>query len=355
MKLAGARVERFVKSPDPDARIILLYGPDRGLVSARAQSLQTHYLGGPPGPFSQSLLFDAALKGDPAALSDAVCARALDGSKSVVRLKTQGDQATRAVVALLAGIEEGAITPAALLLIEAGDLAKRSKLRQCIEQADALAVALPCYLPDRSALRALALDAAQAEGLRFDDDALEALLDRLPQNSALAAMEMEKLVLYAGPQKATTITVDDVVACITGNTESSTDALAFAIAAGDPQRASLLLRDALEAGQTPVGLLRAIQRHFWRLGEARAAMATGKTAKTAMASLRPPVFYAQSHAFARQMQSWPGAALDRALALCLHTERAMKTSGAAAENLLAQLLLRLSTAPPQPHGRAGRH
>lgn len=345
MKLAGARVDRFVTSPDPDICIVLLYGPDQGLVRERAQALQRAYLGGPPGPFSQTLLFDAAIKSDAAALGDAISARALDGSKCVVRLKTQGDQAARAVAALLDAISSGSLTPAALLLIEAGDLAKRSKLRQCIEQAGAHAVALPCYLPDRAALRALAQDMARERGVRLEEGALEALLDRLPQNTALATNELDKLMLYAGPQPGAVISARDVAACIAGEGESGADALAFAIAARQPRRASQLLRDAAEAGQSPVGLLRAIQRHFWRLGEARAAMAAGKTAKAAMASLRPPVFYGQAQAFGRQVQLWSSAALGRALEDCLQTEREMKSSGAAAENLLARLVLRLSGPP----------
>jgi len=342
VKLSGAHIDRFIKTPDPDVHVVLLYGPDQGLVRERAQSLQSAYLGGDPGPFSQSLLFDADIRRDTMALADAVCARALDGSNSVVRLKTQGEQAAKAIAALMDALANGSIKPAALLLIEAGDLSKRSKLRQGVEQAAARAMALPCYLPDRAALRALALASTGAAGANFTDDALEVLLDRLPQNSAMASMELEKLMLYAG--EGASISTGDVGACISGAGESGSGDLAFAVAGRAPQRADQLMRESLEAGQNPVGLLRAVQRHFFRLGEARAACVSGKTVKAAMASLRPPVFYAQTRAFSDQLRLWSAPALDRALGYCLQTERAMKTGGAAAENLLARLIIRLSMA-----------
>ena len=39
MKVSGAAIERFVAKPDPAARLVLVFGPDGGLVRERATKL----------------------------------------------------------------------------------------------------------------------------------------------------------------------------------------------------------------------------------------------------------------------------------------------------------------------------
>ncbi len=42
MKITTARVERFLRRPDPAVVCTLVYGPDQGLVRERAETLVRH-------------------------------------------------------------------------------------------------------------------------------------------------------------------------------------------------------------------------------------------------------------------------------------------------------------------------
>jgi len=346
LKLSGTAINRFIKNPDPAIYIILLYGPDHGLVSERAQALEATYLGEDAGPFAQTGLSQSDVKSDPAILQDSVCAMALGGGKRVVRLKTNADQSAKAVKELLAALGANQINPAALLLIEAGDLSPRSVLRKSIEQDKAIAMAMPCYAPGLADLREQAMEVAQKYTLRYDDGALDVLIARLPQDRALADSELNKLTLYAAKNEDGLIRVDDVMAIITDTQAQNLDAFTYAIADGDTTKADQQLVRATEAGQSPIALLRALQRHFIRLAEAKTALDTGRDIKSAMGSLRPPVFFTLQSRFSRQLGQWSTPALIRVMEHCLATERAMKRSGAQPHNLLARLVIKISAGKP---------
>ncbi len=341
MKLSSSALLRFLNKPDPAISVLLLYGPDHGLVGERAKAIENNYLGDDAGPFSQTILTQPDLKNDPAVLQDEFCALALGGGARVVRLKTTADQSAKSVISLLAALDQGKIRPAALLLIEAGDLGPRSGLRKAVEQNKTNAATIACYAPSVGDLRALAQAQADACGLRYGPGALDLLIARLPQDRALAGSEVEKLMLYCAQSDGHQIDIADINAIVIDSLELGLDQFSFAVASGAFAQADQLLQNALEAGQSPIALLRALQRHFARLNEAKSALDVGKDIKSAMASLRPPVFFNAQQRFSRQLQAWSGPALRRTMALCLVTERAMKSSGSIPDNLLARLVVKV--------------
>ncbi len=346
MKLSAARIRRFLQAPDPAIHVVLIYGPDHGLVRERADAIEAAHLGEVAGPFSQTLLNAADLKSDNALLQDSICAQSLGGGERIVRLKTSADQSAKAVKGLLSSLSEKALVPAALLLIEAGDLSPRSQLRKTVEQENHLAVAIACYAPGPGDLRQLALDEAKSNALNFDQGALEHLVERLPADRAIARSEIEKLVLYALNNKGGTIGVNDINAIITDAGDSNLDAFALAVADGDAAQADRLLGHAVLAGQSPIALLRALQRHVLRLYEAKAISENRGDVKAAMASLRPPVFFARQARFSAQLNEWPLKTLTLIGKHCLHTEIQMKRSGAMPENLLARLIIKIMALKP---------
>lgn len=342
MKLSSAATQRFLKSPDPAISIILLYGPDHGLVAERASVLERNHLGENVGPFAQSVLTSSDIKNDPACLQDGICALALGGGARSVRLKAGTDQAVATTLkSLLETLDNKEIVPAALLLVEAGDLNPRSALRKLVENDKKNAVTIACYAPNLSDLRALAEEQAQACVLRFDQGALDVLVNQLPQDRALARSEINKLMLYAAQNDGGVITSADINTILADSINQSLDAFGAAIADGAYKEADRLLSSALTSGQSSIALVRAVQRYLLRLIEAKAALDGGADINSAMKGLRPPVFFAHQSRFSRHLGAWSAPALRRALGHCLDTERAMKSSGAIPENLLARLVIKL--------------
>lgn len=94
MKLSGGRIEAFVARPDPKVRVVLVYGPDSGLVRERVDRLTRAVVEDPADPFRVADLTPAILKEDPSRLADEAAAMALTGGRRVVRLKDATDAIT---------------------------------------------------------------------------------------------------------------------------------------------------------------------------------------------------------------------------------------------------------------------
>src|SRR5260370_7815602 len=68
--LRGKEIDAFLARPDPGRPIILLYGPDSGLVRERAEALLASAVDDPNDPFSLVRLHGDELSADPSRLSD---------------------------------------------------------------------------------------------------------------------------------------------------------------------------------------------------------------------------------------------------------------------------------------------
>ena len=87
MKLAAARVEGFLRQPDPEIHAVLLYGPDAGLVRERAETLARGVCPDLHDPFRVAELSGGMLVSDPARLADEAAQISLMGGRRVVRVR----------------------------------------------------------------------------------------------------------------------------------------------------------------------------------------------------------------------------------------------------------------------------
>ena len=136
--LKAHEVERFLKRPDLDAGILLVYGPDTGLARETAQRLVRHYTGSDGDGMGLVTLDGNELDGDPGRLLVESRTSSLFGEKRVVRVRSAAKSAA-VPLAELAADPSGAI-----VVLEAGNLAPRDPLRALVEAAKT-GRALPCY------------------------------------------------------------------------------------------------------------------------------------------------------------------------------------------------------------------
>ena len=319
MKIAPRAIESFLDRPDPRVRATLLYGPDAGLIRERAARLIGALLADPADPFGLCDLGEGQVRADPALLHDECAALSLGGGRRVVRVRDATDALAEAATALLSS------PPAeAALILQAGDLSPRSRLRKAFEKADN-AAAVPCYLDDEKALPALVRDTLAAEGVDVSPDAVTHLAANLGADRLLTRRELEKLALYAGPGMR--VELADVTACFAEGATQTLDALAFAVAGGDVRAVDRGLERVFAEGVGAVGVLRSTARHFQRLLTAVLAIEQGSAAEDAVRRLQPPVFWKQKTAFLAQTRTWSSRALLAAGQRLLEAEALCKQTG----------------------------
>ncbi|MDE2030120.1 MAG: DNA polymerase III subunit delta [Alphaproteobacteria bacterium] len=336
MKLPAARIAAFLTNPNPAVRVILVYGPDAGLARERAAQLAKLTVPDINDPFRTAALTASAIAEDPARLRDEMAAQALGGDRRLIRLLNPGESAAPALAALLADMPNAD----SLLLIEAGDLDRRSKLRAACEGLTPLACAIPCYVEDTAQRLRTITEILTSENIRVGRDVAAVLADILPPDRSAMRSELEKLSLYVGAGNAATI--EDIHAAVQDAGAAELDDLVFAIGAGETKRAAQLI-DRLYAEQTaPVAILRAAQRHFVRLQWARAEMDKGLAATEAVKRLQPPVFWKHESAMTAQLRRWSLKRTELALRRLYDAEAAVKKTGTPDAALCAQTLLGLA-------------
>lgn len=335
MKLPFRQIEPFVKAPDPQARLILIYGPESGLMKERSAIIGRSVVADLNDPFNAVTLNASQLIDDPARLMDEAMAMSLMGGARLIRIEDAGDS-------LSPLLKEYLQNPSMqnLVIVEAGELGTKSPLRALIEKA-ANAAALPCYVEDERDLTGIIRDTLKEAGLAIEQDATGALAAALVGDRLRVRNELDKLITYKGHDKSA-VTLDDVQAC-TGDAGSQTlDKFIYSVTGSKPEAALTAFQAMMQEGVSLIIILRSLQNHFRRLHLVKARVGRGEAIEVVMKSLQPPVFWKQEDAFKVQIRAWSLEGLARTLQRLADLEAQCKKTGVPDETLTAQALLSIS-------------
>lgn len=331
-------VDAWLRRPDPDVRIVLIYGPDRGLVSERAKAFVGQTGLNAEDPFSSVRLDAGEVEAAPGRLSDEAGTVPMFSDRRLIWIKGAGahKQLAEEIKALAANPPRDAV-----ILVEAGDLKKGAALRSAVENA-AAAMALPCYADEGRSIDAVIDEVLARERLTIGLAARQALRANLGGDRLATRSEIEKLALYC--HGAGEIGLDDVNA-MTGNVSGlSLDDAVDAVLSGNAGAFDTAFSRLVSSGTNPFLVLAAAMRQFQALRLMRNEMEeTAKPAGAVVASARPPVFFARRKLIEATLQRWGAAALARALdrlqAAVLLTRQRPDLAAATARQALIALLV----------------
>jgi DNA polymerase III subunit delta len=338
MKLGAGQVERFLRRPDPAAAVVLIHGPDDGLVRERVERLIRTVLDDPGDPFRASELSVDVVRAEPARLADEARSLCLLGGRRVVRLRQASEQATAACRALLA-LER----VEALVVLDAGELGAGSTLRRLIEGAPN-AAAIACYREEGQGLAAFVEQELALRGLRAEPDARAWLLEHLGADRGVTRSELDKLALYvvdgtgradAGPRR---VTLDDVAAVVGDSAALGLDDLVHAVTLGQVAVVERCLDRLLGEGEAPVRLVRAQANHVARLYRLAALVERGEPVAQVVDRARPPIHFRRRSSVQAELRLWSSRRAAGVLARLLEAEIACKTTGWPARALCQRAL-----------------
>jgi len=324
MKLETARIDGFLKNPGATS-IVLIYGPDAGLVSERALTLVKSVIGGTDDAFRYAEL------SDPARLLEEATAASLMGGRRAVRLRDAGESAVKPVEALLKNPGD------AIVILEAGDLTPKSKLRALAEKSPA-AAAIACYAIDAARRPRVITDRLRDAGIGIDTDAATWVAGNIGGEEGAIRQAVEILHLYAGPGGK--LNLADVMAALADGGDSSMQDAIDATLTGDPAAADRAISLAYDEGVSPVAILRVLLGELMRL---RVAASAGLAPGEAVAAMRPPVFFRRVPVVTKALSLWSAAALTEAIKAALTAEAACKSTHTPDHAYCRQMMLGLAS------------
>lgn len=340
MKIPPRSADRFIAAPQADIAAALLHGADRSLARERAADLVRGFGFDPNDPFALADLTEESLRADPACVADELRALSFTGGGRLVRITVGGDGVAGPILDAVQAIDSGTLEPAGRLMVTAGDLTTRSKLRKTFEAARR-AAAVACPLDDETALDAMVDSVLADAGRAIEPDARAALLPCLEGGRAMARGELDKLLLYAHDDPGP-ITLEAVRAVGVAGDDADAEALVDASLSGDAAGADSGLQVLTRNPGAGVGIARAFQRRLLRVQAVQARHASTGDWRDALGGLRPPAFGPARDALRRTAERWPRDAVRTALERSVEAERRLKETGVVEAPVIGRLVMGLA-------------
>ena len=299
--LRGKEIDAFLARPDPGRPIILLYGPDAGLVRERADALLASAVDDPNDPFSLVKLDGDELSAEPSRLVDEAMTVPLFGGRRAIRVRA-GSRS------FASGVDTLADTPLkdCRIVIEAGELRPESPLRKTCERAKT-AVAIGCYPDGERELSKLIDDELRIADLRIAQDARATLMALLGGDRQASRNELRKLTLYAHGRGE--VTLDDVMAVVADASELKLDPIVDGAFAGRADLVESEFAKAMVAGTYPGVIISAAQRQAAWLHKSALAVAEGTPLSTILDGGFPRLHFSRKGAVEAALRHFNAARL----------------------------------------------
>jgi DNA polymerase III subunit delta len=327
--LKTSEIESFVARPDSARAVVLVFGPDAGLVSERADALIRASVDDTNDPFSLVRLDGDTLASDPARLIDEATTVPLFGGRRAIRVRAGSRNIVPAVEAVL-----GARLIDCRVVIEAGDLKRGAALRNAVERAKN-AVAIPCYVDGDRDVARLIDEEMRAAGLTIAPDAREALVPLLGGDRRASRAELAKLALYARGQGR--VELDDVLAVVADASALGFDDLVDAAFAGDIAEVEREFAKATIAGTAPVAIVGAALRQIERLHVMRLTVESGSSAGAVVE--QAGIHFRRKGAVEKALKVWTSERLAKAMAMLGQTSFEVRLHSGLAETIAQRALM----------------
>jgi DNA polymerase III subunit delta len=333
----AADVDAFVARPDPARRIVLVFGPDAGLVSERVNAILKASVDDMNDPFALARLEGEELAAEPARLIEEALTMPLFGGRRAVWVKAGSRNIAPAVEALLDADIFNAATQCRVV-IEAGDLRRNAPLRTLCERAKN-AAALPCYADSERDRARLIDDEMKAAGLSLTPDARAVLIPLLGGDRAASRSEIRKLALYARGRGQ--VGVEDVAAVVSDASALALEDIVDSAFAGRPAELETELAKARTAGSSAGSILFNAQRQLAQLHRWRIAIEEGGS--FSLDAVQPPLHFRRKAPVEAALRAWSAARLSAVMADLAAAVLESRRNPALADTIAERALLAIAT------------
>jgi DNA polymerase-3 subunit delta len=295
--IKASDVDRFIARPDPRLPVVLVYGPDAGLVSERVEALVKASVDDANDPFAFVRLEGDELAANPSRLAEEAQTIPLFGGRRAVLVRAG---ARHNVVPALEAMLSLA-TPECRVIVEAGDLRKTAPLRTLCEKAKNAAT-LACYLDRADAIDALIDAEMRGAGLTLTPEARAELTALLGGDRLASRGELRKLALYAADK--TRVELDDVRAIVSDASAQALDGVIDAAFAGDTREVENEFAKARASVGSAAAIVSAAIRQVANLHKMRLAADAGDSLDFAMQRGAPPVHFSRKEQVGAALRAW---------------------------------------------------
>ena len=334
--LKTSEANSFIARPDPARPIVLIYGPDAGLVHERAEALARVSVDNVDDMFSLIRIDGDELTGNPYRLVEEANTIPMFGGRRALWVKAGSRNIAPAVEAVI-----NAPSPDCRVIIEAGELRKTAPLRTLCEKARN-AAAIACYPDEAQDIARVVDDELKAAGLTITPDARAALMPSLGGDRQATRNELRKLALYVHGHDR--IAIEDVMAVVADASAVALDNVIDAAFAGNAAGVEAHYAKARGEGTAPGAMVSAALRHLSNLHRMRSAVEDGQSIAGAVEGARPPIHFKRKPSIEAALRVWTAAKLLDAMSALADALLQTRQQSSLADTIAQRTLMTLATA-----------
>jgi DNA polymerase-3 subunit delta len=327
--------DKFIARPNPAQPVVLVYGPDNGLVRERVDALLRASVDNVDDPFAIARLDSEMLGAEPGRLADEAHTVPLFGGRRAVLLRVNSRHN------IVPSVEAVLETPPrdCRVVIEAGELRKNAPLRVICEKAK-VAAAIACYTDNEQSLARLIDDEMREADLTLAPDARATLLGLIGGDRLASRTEIRKLALYARGKGR--VERDDVLAVVSDASSLALDSVLDATFAGRTGEVEREYRKVRADGAAPSSIVSAALRQVAQLHKMRLAYDDGADLDTVMLRGAPPVHFSRKDIVRAALSAWTAPRLLRAMDVLAEASLDTRRQPALADAIAQRSLLSLA-------------
>jgi len=329
--IKASEVDRYIARPDAGEPIVLVFGPDAGLVRERVDALVRASVEDPNDPFALARIEGEELAANPSRLAEEAHTVPLFGGRRAVLVRAGSRNISAAIETVIA-----APSKECRIIIEAGNLTKSAPLRTLCEKAK-VAAALPCYADGEREVAQLIDEEMRSSDLAIAPDARAVLQSLLGGDRLASRSEIRKLVLYAQGQQR--VELADVMAVTADASALALDGVIDAAFAGRTAEVETEFAKARAGGSSPSAIISAAIRQIANLHKMRLAIDGGDSAEFAMKRGAPPVHFTREKRVGEALRAWTAPRLLRAMQQLAEASLEARRNAALADTIAHRTLL----------------
>ncbi len=309
MKFYNNQLPNLVtKIANGDIKALMLYGPNRGFISAIINQLVNKL---------NLLVFEATEK-DITARNLQILANSKNffQQRELLKIDYKSSAFNKDLKEFFSKAEFTNV-----LCFVCGESMPSSGIRKFFETEKNLAI-LSCYYNDEKTINQIALSIAARHKKNIDQDALFYIRDQLKGDNQLIKNELEKLIYYAGDNAQ--ISYDDAVSVISKDLSANGDEMCTYFAT---QRAELFLEEVTKLKNQNINeilMIRALIRYYINLFIVVKKLEDGQLIDQSIKALSPPIFFKYVADFKNVAQKLSSSDVLRILNLLQQSEVSFK-------------------------------
>jgi len=333
--IKASDVDRFISMPDAGMPIMLVYGPDAGLVRERVDALVKASVDDPNDPFALARIESEELSSNPGRLADEANTVPLFGGRRAVLLRVNS---RHNILPSIEAVLEPALRDCKVI-VEAGELRKTAPLRALFEKTKNTA-AIACYPDVGRDLDRVIDEEMRAANLTIASDARAALSALLGGDRLASRNEIRKLALYCKDKD--NVELDDIMAVVADASVLALDGVIDAAFAGKAAEVETEFGKARAGGSSPAAIISAAIRQVANLHKMKLAVEGGDSIEWAMKRGAPPVHFTREKSVGQALRVLSPARLLRVMEQLAEASLDMRRNAPLAEAIAQRTLLSIA-------------